>query len=275
MPENNPIKKEDPNVEIDTSGPEVDVALPEEKVEDVVEQTTEAPKQEEVETKKEETKEEPKKIIFVGRLIKDKGIKEFLIAAKKIVASHQDVNFLIYGEIDDHNPSSLSHEELKEMLHHRIRHMGNIPDIRIALKESHCVVLPSYREGMSRSLLEAAASGIPIITTNVPGCREIVEHTKNGYICNVRDSDDLANKILILLKLLTIAKNHFIFLALTSYERELSIQIDLILSEERIPLVYYLYLPKIAADNIVKDILSRLMKSVFKFFFKDYGTNLK
>ena len=61
MPENNPIKKEDPNVEIDTSGPEVDVALPEEKVEDVVEQTTEAPKQEEVETKKEETKEEPKK----------------------------------------------------------------------------------------------------------------------------------------------------------------------------------------------------------------------
>ena len=61
MPENNPIKKEDPNVEIDTSGPEVDVALPGEKVEDVVEQTTEAPKQEEVETKKEETKEEPKK----------------------------------------------------------------------------------------------------------------------------------------------------------------------------------------------------------------------
>ena len=61
MPENNPIKKEDPNVEIDTSGPEVDVALPEEKVEDVVEQTTETPKQEEVETKKEETKEEPKK----------------------------------------------------------------------------------------------------------------------------------------------------------------------------------------------------------------------
>ena len=61
MPENNPIKKKDPNVEIDTSGPEVDVALPEEKVEDVVEQTTEAPKQEEVETKKEETKEEPKK----------------------------------------------------------------------------------------------------------------------------------------------------------------------------------------------------------------------
>ena len=61
MPENNPIKKEDPNVEIDTSGPEVDVALPEEKVEEVTEQVTEAPKQEEVETKKEETKEEPKK----------------------------------------------------------------------------------------------------------------------------------------------------------------------------------------------------------------------
>ena len=61
MPENNPIKKEDPNVEIDTSGPEVDVALPEEKVEDVVEQTTEAPKQEEVEKKQEETKEEPQK----------------------------------------------------------------------------------------------------------------------------------------------------------------------------------------------------------------------
>ena len=147
------------------------------------------------------SKGEPKKIIFVGRLIKDKGIKEFLIAAKKIVALNQDVNFLIYGEIDEHNPSSLSHEELKEMLHHQIRHMGNIPDIRIALKESHCVVLPSYREGMSRSLLEAAASGIPIITTNVPGCREIVEHTKNGYLCNVRDSGDLANKIFNFLKL--------------------------------------------------------------------------
>lgn len=135
------------------------------------------------------------RILFIGRLIRDKGIIEFLEAAQSISNKHLNVEFQIYGELDRYNPSSISQSKVNSYLSDRILCMGNISDIRQALKSAHCVVLPSYREGMSRSLLEAAASGIPIIATDVPGCREIVSDEVNGYLCLVKDSSDLASKI--------------------------------------------------------------------------------
>jgi glycosyltransferase involved in cell wall biosynthesis len=137
----------------------------------------------------------PIRILFIGRLILDKGIIEFLEAAQDISNKHLNVEFHIYGDVDSYNPSSISQSKVNSFLSDRILCRGNISDIRQALKFAHCVVLPSYREGMSRSLLEAAASGIPIITTDVPGCREIVSDEINGYLCSVKDSCDLACKI--------------------------------------------------------------------------------
>lgn len=137
----------------------------------------------------------PTRILFIGRLILDKGILEFLEAAQDISNKHSNVEFHIYGDVDSHNPSSISQSTIDSYLSDRILCKGNISDIRQALRGAHCVVLPSYREGMSRSLLEAAASGIPIITTDVPGCREIVSDEVNGYLCAVQDSTDLACKI--------------------------------------------------------------------------------
>lgn len=135
------------------------------------------------------------RILFIGRLILDKGIIEFLEAAQDISNKHLNVEFHIYGDVDSYNPSSVSQSVVNSYLSDRILSRGNISDIRQALKFAHCVVLPSYREGMSRSLLEAAASGIPIIATDVPGCREIIADEVNGYLCSVKDSTDLACKI--------------------------------------------------------------------------------
>jgi len=134
---------------------------------------------------------------FVGRLIKDKGLIEFIEAAQSCVRQNTNLFFNICGDIDPGNPSSVDKEFIRRSLSKNIFFMGHVEDIKGVLEESHCIVLPSYREGLSRSLLEGAAIGIPIITTNVPGCRELVdENKKNGYLCRVKDAYDLEKKIL-------------------------------------------------------------------------------
>ena len=133
---------------------------------------------------------------FVGRLLKDKGLLEFIEAAKFCIKQKPNLIFNIYGDLDDGNPSSVTKDFIKHAKTRNIFFKGHINDIRAALSETHCIVLPSYREGLSRSLLEAAALGIPIIATNVPGCRELVDQNINGFLCKVRDPNDLGKKIL-------------------------------------------------------------------------------
>jgi glycosyltransferase involved in cell wall biosynthesis len=82
-----------------------------------------------------------------------------------------------------------------------IEYLRATDDVRPYIREAHCVVLPSYREGLPRTLLEAAAIGRPIIATDVTGCREVVEHGVNGYLCKARDADDLAQKMRDMVKL--------------------------------------------------------------------------
>ncbi len=144
-----------------------------------------------------------KKILFVGRIIGDKGIREFISAADKLSKEHPSLVFYILGELKNNNPTAIPKEELNSWLKNpKIKFLGKKDNVREVYKNSDIMVLPSYREGLSKSLIEAAAMKLPIITTDVPGCREVVTHGKNGFLCNVKDTEDLYSKMksMVLLK---------------------------------------------------------------------------
>ena len=130
--------------------------------------------------------------LFIGRLLKDKGIFEFIDAAKNIVQKYPQTKFLIVGETDKDNPSSISQKELDAITQiSNIKYLGFLPDTRIAICQATCVVLPSYREGLPRVILEAMAMGKPCITTNVPGCRDAVDEDC-AFLAEVENSTVLA-----------------------------------------------------------------------------------
>lgn len=129
--------------------------------------------------------------IFVGRLLRDKGIFEFISAAEKLKKINSDIRFSIAGQIDD-NPESLSQSELDDLCRKGlIDYLGAVPDVRPYLEQHQVLVLPSYREGTPRSVLEAMSMSMPIITTDAPGCRETVINGENGYLAKVKDSESL------------------------------------------------------------------------------------
>lgn len=132
---------------------------------------------------------------FAARLLWDKGIGEFIDAANSLVGQDLPVRFLVVGEPDSLNPESVKDEHIKRWaMQPRISFLGHksaeeMPEI---FAKSHVVVLPSYREGLPKVLLEAQASGRPVITTDVPGCRDAIEEGKTGLLCPVRDASILA-----------------------------------------------------------------------------------
>lgn len=136
-------------------------------------------------------------ITFVGRLIREKGIFEFVDAAREVlVDSPRAVRFVVCGSIDPGNRSAVSPETLTEWQKiNGLEFLGHVEDVRPVLERSHLVVLPSYREGTPRALLEAAACGLPIIATDVPGCREVVVDKGNGLLIPAKDAGSLANAI--------------------------------------------------------------------------------
>lgn len=143
-----------------------------------------------------------KVFLFAGRLLGDKGIREFIFAAKKITEIDSSIKFVIVGESGSNNNTAISADELHSLLNNtQIIYKGKTYDIISELAIADVMVLPSYREGLSKSLIEAAAMKLPIITTNVPGCREVVVHGLNGYLCNVKDPEDLYLKMLDMIKL--------------------------------------------------------------------------
>lgn len=133
-------------------------------------------------------------ISYIGRLIHDKGIIEFLESAQSF--SHiKNLHFHIYGDFDDNNPTSVKISDINNFLSENIHFHGKSNDIKKVLSSSHCIVLPSYREGMSRSLLEGAASGLPLIATNVPGCKEIIVDNKTGYLVQPKNVASLIKAV--------------------------------------------------------------------------------
>ncbi len=140
--------------------------------------------------------------LFVGRLIRDKGILEFVEAARIVQNEYKNVRFLLLGELNSDNRGAISREIINSWEQEGIvEYIGESADVRKEISAADCVVLPSYREGMPRTLIEAAAMGRPIIATNVPGCREIVEHGVNGLLCNSHESSSLAKSFRELLKM--------------------------------------------------------------------------
>ena len=132
--------------------------------------------------------------IFVGRLLKDKGIYEYIDAARIIKKKYPSAKFRVLGELDN-NPSSLNADELNLLLDEKIIEYISDGDVYKWLDRSEVFVLPSYREGTPKSTLEALSMGLPVITTDVPGCRETIEDEVNGYLIKDKDEKALAEAI--------------------------------------------------------------------------------
>lgn len=138
----------------------------------------------------------PIRFLLIARLLGDKGIREYAAAAKKVKERHPEVEFHLVGGLDP-NPDGISEEEVKSW--HRAGGLiwhGSLTDVRPAIAESHVYVLPSYREGTPRTVLEAMAMGRPVITTDAPGCRETVVDGENGYLVPVKSVDALVEAML-------------------------------------------------------------------------------
>ena len=130
---------------------------------------------------------------FIGRLLYDKGLKEYTQAAAMILKKHPNAMFWIIGEIDNGNPAAIKIQDLKRwLIKEKIEYLGFQENIREYISLSDCIVLPSYREGIARSLTEAMAMGKPVIACDAAGSREAVENGKNGYLVPIKDEMALA-----------------------------------------------------------------------------------
>lgn len=135
--------------------------------------------------------------LFIGRLLIDKGVLEYLEAAKSLLADGQKAIFKIAGEFDEKHVRGIKRNEMESYTDvSGIEYLGHVSNVADYIAMADWVVLPSYREGTSRILLEAAAMGKPIVTTDVPGCNNVVEHGRNGYLCQPRDMKALKNALL-------------------------------------------------------------------------------
>lgn len=137
--------------------------------------------------------EEDKEIrfLFIGRIMKEKGIDEFLYAAKKIKEENKDIQFDIVGPMEDDYENII-----KEYIDNDIiNYYGYQEDVKPYIERCHCFVLPSYHEGMANTLLEAASMGRPLITSNIHGCKEALEDGISGYLCEKKSCKSFYKKM--------------------------------------------------------------------------------
>ena len=131
--------------------------------------------------------------LLVARMLKDKGVLEFVEAARELKGKGYNAVFRLIGSAEAKNPTAIGIDEITEWEKEGVvEYMGQTDDVRSAIVESDCVVLPSYREGLPRTLLEAASMGRPMVATDAPGCRELVFDGVNGFLCKIKDSKDLS-----------------------------------------------------------------------------------
>ncbi len=135
------------------------------------------------------------RFLFIGRIMKEKGIEEYLRAAEYIVDKYSNVEFQILGPFEE--------EKYKEIIlnnnNSKIKYLGVSYDVRNEIKEIDCIINPTYHEGMSNVLLEGAAMAKPLLASNIPGCREIVDNGVNGYLFEPKNETSLIKTIEIFL----------------------------------------------------------------------------
>lgn len=138
--------------------------------------------------------------LLIARLLGEKGVREYALAAEQVKERFPFANFCLVGWIDD-NPDSIRKEELDEWVRRgTVKFLGKLDDVRPAIAASSVYVLPSYREGTPRTVLEAMAMGRAIITTDAPGCRETVEHGQNGFLVPVQSVEKLSEAMIKLIE---------------------------------------------------------------------------
>lgn len=134
--------------------------------------------------------------LLIGRMLKDKGVVEFVEAARLVKARHPQARFQLMGQLGVANRTAISREQVEEWVAEgAVEYLGETDNVIPYIANADCIVLPSYREGTSKVLLEAAAMARPIVTTDVTGCRETINDGETGYLCKVKDPADLANKL--------------------------------------------------------------------------------
>lgn len=150
-----------------------------------------------------QNKDEIIKFLFIGRIMKEKGIEEYLQAADIITKKYPNTEFQILGMFEE--------EKYRDVIlnnkNPRIKYLGISDDVRNEIKEVDCIINPTYHEGMSNVLLEGAAMGKPLIASNIPGCKEIIDDGINGYLFEARNVKQLVEKIEKFLSLDDEAKN--------------------------------------------------------------------
>jgi glycosyltransferase involved in cell wall biosynthesis len=131
--------------------------------------------------------------LLLGRLLWDKGVREFVEAARHVRRDRPGVGFQLLGFLDVPNRTAVGRADIEGWVAEGVvEYLGASDDVRPHIAAADCIVLPSYREGLPRSLLEGAAMAKPLIATDVPGCRQVVGHKVNGLLCAARDPDALA-----------------------------------------------------------------------------------
>jgi glycosyltransferase involved in cell wall biosynthesis len=135
--------------------------------------------------------------LMIARLLRDKGVLEYAEAARRVLKRRPDARFLMAGPVSPENRSALG-EDIIDIWRREgvIMHVGEARDIRPHIAAADCIVLPSYREGAPRTLIEASAMGKPVIATDVPGCRDVVVDGITGILCRPRDAESLAEAML-------------------------------------------------------------------------------
>lgn len=143
-----------------------------------------------------------KSFLLIARLLWDKGVREYVEAARLLKKANLNVQFNIIGYTGVNNPSAVEEKDVTAWQNEgTINYLGSTNNIISYIANSSCIVLPSYREGLSRVLLEAASMSRPIVATNITGCKEIVDDGISGYLCEVKNAQSLADKMQIIISL--------------------------------------------------------------------------
>ncbi len=148
-------------------------------------------------------KSETIRFLLIARMIWEKGIAQYVEAAREIKKSHPNVEFCLLGFLDVENPGAISKAQMDEWVDEGVvKYLGVSDKVNEVIHGADCIVLPSYyREGTPKTLLESGSAGKPIITTDNVGCRDVVDHGVNGFICEPKSAEDLQLKIEMFLAL--------------------------------------------------------------------------